>query len=57
MTVGEQIELLKERTTQLQRLLDDPHPGLAAWMIMVGNALDNIAALAPSYKKVDEDGR
>ncbi len=57
MTVGEQIETLKERAARLQGLLDDPHPGLATWMMMVGRALDSIAELAPSYRKADEDGR
>lgn len=57
MTVGEQIELLKERTARLQNLLQDPQVGLATWMMAVGRTLDSIAELAPSYRKVDEDRR
>jgi len=57
MTVGEQIEVLKERAARLQGLLQEPYVGLATWMMAVGNTLDSIAELAPSYRKVDEDRR
>ncbi len=53
MTVGEQIEKIKLETQILTALLADPHPGLSTWMNAVGRQLDNIAALAPSYRKVE----
>jgi predicted transcriptional regulator len=53
MTVGEQIELIKRHNEVLKQLLDDPHPGLITWMDAVGHQLDAIAALAPSYRKVE----
>lgn len=54
MTVGEQIELIKKHNEVLKQLLDDPHPGIAMWMIAVGQQLDAIAALAPSYRHKDD---
>lgn len=53
MTMGEQIETLKERTKRLQDLLADPHPGLFTWVEAVGRAIDDVADLAPSYRKVE----
>lgn len=51
MTLDERIQELKQKACRLNSLLDDPHPGLATWMIAVGRAIDDIAEHAPSYEK------
>lgn len=51
MTTEQKIELLKEKASRLQRLLDDPQPGLAMWSIAVGKVLDEIAEMAPNGGK------
>lgn len=48
--------MVKELTTataRLSALLARPEYGLASWSSAVGDALDEIARFAPSYRRMD----
>jgi hypothetical protein len=36
------LEILKEKNVQLKHLLDDPHPGLATWMMAVCKTVEDM---------------
>jgi hypothetical protein len=45
---------LKEASRKLKSLLDDPQPGFSTWCMFLADNLNDIAAFAPGYMKVDK---
>lgn len=51
-TIEEDIEDMKELNRQLKALLDDPHPGLATWMMAVIRVLNGFNAVREGDRRV-----